>query len=81
MKSAAAFASSSDLSISITVTPENALISDEIIYNCVVTNNGPEATTAMHGYISPDNGGMEDIYMTFDAAEPPVTMIDQTGFR
>jgi len=66
MISSAAFASSSDLSINVTVNPETALISDEIIYNCVVTNHGPDATTAMHGYISPDSGGTEDIYMTLD---------------
>jgi len=79
--SSAVFASSSDLIISVTVNPENAVIGDEVIYNCVVTNNGPDATTAMHGYISPDNSGTDDIYMTFDTAEPPVTSIDPTGFR
>ncbi len=79
--SGAAYATSSDLSIAVTVSPQTAVIGDEILYTCVVTNHGPDATSAMHGYISPDNGTPEDVYMTFDTAEPPVSSIDQTGFR
>ena len=77
----AGFAGSSDLSVSVVVNPQTAAIGDEIIYSCTVTNHGPDATTAMHGYISPDNGTPNDIFMTFDTAEPPVTSIDSTGFR
>ncbi len=78
--SAAAYATS-DLSVTVTVSPQSAVIGDEIIYNCTVTNNGPDTTTGMHGYISPDDSSGQDVYMTFDTAEPPVTSIDQTGFR
>ncbi len=74
-------AADSDLSIAVTVNPSVAAIGDEIIYNCTVTNHGPDATSAMHGYISPDDSSGSDVYMTFDTAEPPVTSIDQTGFR
>ena len=78
--SASVFAES-DLSIAVTVSPETAVIGDEIIYTCKVTNNGPDATTGMHGYIGPDDSSGTDVYMTFDTSEPPVTSIDQTGFR
>jgi hypothetical protein len=77
----AGFAGNSDLSVSVTVNPQTAAIGDEIIYTCTVTNQGPDATTAMHGYISPDDSSGNDVYMTFDTAEPPVSSIDQTGFR
>jgi hypothetical protein len=82
LASATAFAVTNDLSIAVTVTPETAVIGDEIIYHCVVTNNGPDTTTSIYGYIGPDNNQVpEDIYMTFDTANPPVTSIDPTGFR
>ena len=71
----------SDLSVSVSVNPASAQIGDEIIYNCTVTNLGPDTTTGVHGYIGPDNGTANDLYMTFDAAEPPVVSTDQTGFR
>jgi uncharacterized repeat protein (TIGR01451 family) len=35
----------------VTVNPETAVIGDEIICNCVVTNNGPDATMAMRFHL------------------------------
>ena len=78
--SKAAFATS-DLSIFVSVNPETAVIGDEIIYNCTVFNDGPDATTAMHAYIGPDDSSGQDVYMTYDTAEPPLGPPDQTGFR
>jgi hypothetical protein len=88
---ATVFGGSADLKINVSLNPLSPQVADEIHYQCIVTNNGPDAPSSLHGYAGPDNsdGGCNpanpaascDKYTTFDQSTPAAFFTDSTNFR